>query len=156
MAALINRHGLVAADPWQRIADAAELAVAPGRHLLLPLPLWTAHRQALAGRDRALGVWLRPDDEPAVLRTAIATLALIAVDFPCFTDGRGYSLGKLIRERYGYAGDLRAIGDILRDQVYFLSKCGFSSFALRADQSPDEALAALHDYRWSPRPGGSR
>ena len=82
--------------------------------------------------------------------SALASLPVVAVQFPSFTDGRGYSQGRILRERMGYTGDLRAMGDILRDQIYLLHRCGFSSFALRADQSPEDALAALKDFSWSP------
>jgi uncharacterized protein (DUF934 family) len=68
------------------------------------------------------------------------------VRFASFTDGRGYSLARMLRERYGYRGELRAIGDVLRDQIYYLSRCGFDAFALRADQKPEQALAALDDF----------
>jgi uncharacterized protein (DUF934 family) len=77
-------------------------------------------------------------------------LPVVAIHFPTFTDGRGYSLARLLRQRHGFGGDLRATGDVLRDQIYLLHKCGFSSFALREDQDPEEALAALRDYSWTP------
>jgi uncharacterized protein (DUF934 family) len=83
-------------------------------------------------------VWLGPDDDVAPLLPWLATLPLIAIRFPVFTDGRGYSLARLLRGRHGYAGELRAVGDVLRDQLYFLQRCGFDSFALRADQPPEE------------------
>ena len=103
------------------------------------------------GLDAACtGVWLGPDDDVAPLLPWLATLPLIAIRFPVFTDGRGYSLARLLRGRHGYAGELRAVGDVLRDQLYFLQRCGFDSFALRADQPPEEALAAFHDYSWAP------
>ena len=95
-------------------------------------------------------MWPGPDDDVAPLLPWLATLPLIAIRFPVFTDGRGYSLARLLRGRHGYAGELRAVGDVLRDQLYFLQRCGFDSFALRADQPPEEALAAFHDYSWAP------
>ena len=83
----------------------------------------------------------------------VQTLPIIAVQFPVFTDGRGYSHGKMLRDRLGYTGELRATGDVLRDQIYFLSRCGFSSFALRSDQNPEESLTALNDFSWVPLVG---
>ena len=71
---------------------------------------------------------------------------MIAVRFAGATDGRGYTLGRLLRERYGYRGELRAIGEVLRDQIYYLSRCGFDAYALRADQDPEQALSALDDF----------
>ena len=66
--------------------------------------------------------------------------------FPAFTDGRGYSTARLLRQRYGFAGELRAFGDILRDQLFELARCGFDSFVLRDDQDADDALRAFDDF----------
>jgi uncharacterized protein (DUF934 family) len=134
-------------DRW-RWVDADEApAPAPAR----PDPAAGAVvRPAARPRRRPHRVWLGPDDDVAPLLPWLATLPLIAIRFPVFTDGRGYSLARLLRGRHGYAGELRAVGDVLRDQLYFLQRCGFDSFALRADQPPEEALAAFHDYSWAP------
>jgi uncharacterized protein (DUF934 family) len=71
---------------------------------------------------------------------------MIAVNFPQFADGRGYSIARLLRERYQWRGELRAIGDVLRDQLFYLSSCGFDAFELRAGQDPRAALAAFNDF----------
>ena len=71
---------------------------------------------------------------------------MIAVNFPQFTDGRGYSTARLLRERYGWKGEMRAIGDIQRDQLYYLSRCGFDSFLLNEGFDPQEALTAFNDF----------
>jgi uncharacterized protein (DUF934 family) len=71
---------------------------------------------------------------------------MVAVHFPKFNDGRGYSSARLLRERLGFAGELRAVGDVLRDQLFLLARCGFDSFALRADQDPASALSAFKDF----------
>lgn len=152
MAPLINQHGLVSSDPW-RFVEADEVGEACNvvtQYVLLPMPLWLVHRQRLGERGYSVGVWLGPADEPEELTPALESLSVIAVHFSTFTDGRGYSQARILRERMGYNGDLRAIGDILRDQMYLLHKCGFSSFALRADQSPEEAVTALKDFSWMP------
>ncbi|MDD3481760.1 DUF934 domain-containing protein [Azovibrio restrictus] len=156
MAPLIDQHGLVRSDPWRCIGSAEELdeaCKADNQHLILSVSLWQAYGQRLRERDHSVGVWLGPEDEPEQLAPVLASLPIIAVQFTTFTDGRGYSLGRILRERMGYAGEMRAVGDILRDQIYLLHKCGFSSFALRADQSPEEAVAALKDFSWSPLVG---
>lgn len=151
--ALLIKDGTLAADPWQKILTADELeavATSKSQCLLLALPLWLEHGLSLAHQGHAVAVWLGPDDELAPLIPALDTLPLIAIHFPAFTDGRGYSLAKMLRRRYGFGGELRATGDILRDQIYLLYRCGFSSFSLRDDQNPQEAIAALEDYSWSP------
>lgn len=147
----IIKDGRIIDDPWQRIAAGAALdpeLLEGGGKLLLPLPLWLAHRD---GRDPIrTGVWLAPDDPVDPLLPWLAELPLIAIHFPVFTDGRGYSLARLLRGRHGYGGELRAMGDVLRDQVYFLHRCGFDAFRLREGQPLEEALAAFRDYSWVP------
>ena len=93
-----------------------------------------------------MGVWLAPDAEPEALRAYVGSLPLIAIDFPAFTDGRGYSIGRLLRDRYGFKGELRAIGDVLRDQLFALAECGFDAFDIRADRDAVEALSGLKDF----------
>ncbi len=158
MALLINQQGLLLSDPWRLIFNREaldDIDHSARQHLLLALPLWMSHGEAVAECGHAVGVWLGPDDEPEALADATEDVPVIAIQFHIFTDGRGYSQGRVLRERMGYTGDIRAMGDILRDQIYLLHKCGFSSFALRADQSPEEAVAALKDYSWSPVIGRS-
>ena len=87
-------------------------------------------RDALtAARSAAeIGVWLAADSEPADIVGDFDKIALIAVDFPVFRDGRGYSIARLLRERYGYEGEMRAIGDVLRDSSLHV-RCGFDAYA---------------------------
>ena len=140
------RDRAVVADPWTLLPQGASLADIPvGLPAIVPLALWQAERSALLARSDT-GVWLGPADDPAELAQDIAVLPVIAVDFPKFTDGRAYSTGRLLRERYGFAGELRAIGDVLRDQLFALAQCGFNAFAIRADRSAAEAIAGLDDF----------
>ncbi len=89
---------------------------------------------------------LEAGDDPASLAGALDGLKTIAVRFPAFGDGRGYSIGRLLRERYAYRGELRAVGAVVRDHLYFMAQCGFDAFELRAGEDPKEALAALDDF----------
>ena len=88
---------------------------------------------------------LEPTDDPASVADRLGQAARVEVNFPKFGDGRGYSIARLLRERYGYRGELRAVGDVLRDQLLFMKRSGFDSFSLREDQDPDEALAAFNE-----------
>jgi uncharacterized protein (DUF934 family) len=145
MPALIRDRSLVA-DRWPLLRDAATLAdVPPEGPVIVPLDLWLAERAALRGRGD-VGVWLAPADDPARLAGDVAWLPVIAVDFPQFTDGRGYSTARLLRQRYGYANELRAVGDVLRDQLFALAQVGFDAFALRADQDAQGALTSFGDF----------
>jgi len=153
----IIKDGRIADDPWLWVAAGEVLAperLAGHQHLLLPMPLWLAHREG--GDPTRTGVWLAPTDSVEPLLPRLGELPLIAIHFPVFTDGRGYSLARLLRGRHGYSGELRAVGDVLRDQIYFLHNCGFDAFCLRADQALEEALGAFGDYAWTPVAGRAR
>ncbi|HXX86561.1 MAG TPA: DUF934 domain-containing protein [Casimicrobiaceae bacterium] len=145
MPKLIKDRALID-DTWTLLRDATALADVPdGVPVIVPLALWRDRRAALCARGE-VGVWLKPDDDPGELASDLAKLPLIAVDFPQFTDGRGYSTARLLREKYAFVGELRAIGDILRDQLYYLQACGFNAFAVRADRDAAQALGGLDDF----------
>lgn len=92
------------------------------------------------------GVWIGANDEFEDIAGTLIQLPLIAVDFPSFRDGRGYSVAYLLRTRYHYQGQLRAIGDVLRDQLFYMQRCGFDAFEVRADKDLDDALKGLAAY----------
>jgi len=89
---------------------------------------------------------LEASDDPATLADRLDRLKAVAVRFPAFGDGRGYSIARLLRERYGYRGELRAIGAVARDHLYAMAQCGFDTFELRAGEDPQAALAAFSDF----------
>ncbi|MEY4729826.1 MAG: hypothetical protein RL020_984 [Pseudomonadota bacterium] len=136
-------------DAWTLIRPAADGALpelpAQG-DIIVPLAMWQAQREVLLVRKSKIGVWLAPNDEPEVIAADLDKFSVIAVDFPQFTDGRGYSIARLLRERYKYTGELRAIGDVLQDQIYYLQRCGFNAFAVRADKNIEDALNAFNDF----------
>jgi uncharacterized protein (DUF934 family) len=92
------------------------------------------------------GVWLAPHDDPTALAPFVARLPIIAVQFPKFADGRGYSSAYLLRQRLAYRGELLAFGDLGRDQLFMLRRVGFSSFALRDGADLAEAIDAFDDF----------
>ena len=143
--AQIIKNRTVIQDNWQ-LLEHDQVGRLPFRgNVLVPLSLWISERVALSFRLGRIGVWLEADADPATIAPDLDRFAVIAVRFDHFADGRGYSLARLLRERYGYRGELRAIGDVLRDQLYYLSRCGFDAFALRADQDSRQALSAFDD-----------
>ena len=89
---------------------------------------------------------LAPTDDPALVAGAVGHAKVIAVNFPKFSDGRGYSIGRLLRDRYGYKGELRAVGEVARDHLHAMAQCGFDAFELRAGEDPQEALTAFGDF----------
>jgi uncharacterized protein (DUF934 family) len=127
------------------LPDTATLADVTAAPTIAPLAVWLAGRDVLAARVD-IGVWLKPADDPDALAADVARLPLIAVEFPQFGDGRGYSTARLLREKYRFGGELRAIGEILRDQLYYLRQCGFDTFALAPGRNIAEALAAFGDF----------
>ncbi|MEO7727413.1 MAG: DUF934 domain-containing protein, partial [Burkholderiales bacterium] len=146
--AVIIRQRQVVADNWQLLKSAADgsVAVPAEGDVIVPLGCWRAQRETLTARAGGLGIWLDSSEDPALVAADLRHFQVIAVNFPQFTDGRGYSIARLLRERYGWRGELRAIGDVLRDQLFYLSRCGFDAFALRAGQDAPTALAAFDDF----------
>jgi len=145
MPRLIKDRAIVE-DRWTLLREAAAPADVPvDVPVIVPLALWRAERDALRARGE-VAVWLKPDDDPDLLAADVGALPLIAVDFPKFTDGRGYSTALTLRRKLGFRGELRAIGDVLRDQLYYMHRCGFDAFALRSDRSLEEALKAFPDF----------
>ena len=114
------------------------------KKIIVPLKIWQAKSALLEGKT--VGVSLDSADDPAALEADIKTLPLIAVNFATFKDGRGYSTAYLLRTRYGYTGELRAIGDIQRDQLFYLYRVGFTAFAVREDKDIEAALKSLNDF----------
>lgn len=144
--ALIIKDRDVVSDPWQLLEPAADgqpPSVPATGDVIIPAALWRAEREVLKVRAGRIGVWLKPDEDPASIAEDLPLFGVVAVAFPKLADGRGYSTGRLLRERYGYRGELRAIGDVQRDQLQFMWLCGFDSFALRAGEDPREALVAF-------------
>ncbi|WP_312484283.1 DUF934 domain-containing protein [Stutzerimonas nitrititolerans] len=130
-------------DPWQLVRDEAPDQQAS---LILPLRQWKGRQDidVLGGhRMSEDGMLLQPDDDPEELLPWLGILPLIAVEFPTFRDGRGYSQAYLLRVRLGWRGELRAVGDVLRDQLAHMRQCGFDAFAVREDKSVEDAIKGL-------------
>jgi len=144
----IIRDREVIADDWQLAPAIAEGAAAhlPDGKLIVPLNVWLAQTDALTDRKQPVGVWLDSNQDAADIANAVSNFAVVAVNFPKFADGRGYSIATQLRSRYGYEGELRAIGDVLRDQLFYMQRVGFNAFAVRADKDIHDALKALKDF----------
>jgi uncharacterized protein (DUF934 family) len=139
----------VATDPWLllRLPDDGSLPpVPPTGDIIVPLVLWRQQRDELLARPGRLGVWLDSSEDPAAIAEDLRLFGVVAVRIPKITDGRGYSIAYLLRLRYGWRGELRAFGDVWRDQLFFLASCGFNAFVLREGEDPREALAAFGDF----------
>jgi uncharacterized protein (DUF934 family) len=144
--AQVIKHRALSEDAWLQ-SEAEPGATLPAHgNVIVPLARWLRERDALLTRRGETGVCLETDANPETLAADLSRLKLVAIRFASFTDGRGYTLARLLRDRYGYRGELRAIGDVLRDQLYYLWRCGFDAFVLRPGQDAEQALAAFDDF----------
>jgi uncharacterized protein (DUF934 family) len=131
---LIRATGVVD-DPWLFVKDEEPLPEAGA--VIVTLDRWQANRDQLLARPTALGLRLKSEQPPSLIAGDVERFDVIALEFPKFTNGRAYSSARLLRERYGFRGELRAVGNVLRDQLAFMRRCGFDSFEI-----PPQADAA--------------
>ncbi|MED5431457.1 MAG: DUF934 domain-containing protein [Pseudomonadota bacterium] len=138
--------GAIVENQWQRLeaGDLENGTPADGK-IIVPLAYWQENRDALISRGD-VAVWLAPGEEPKDLEDDLGALPLIAIHFPAFKDGRGYSYARELRTRYGFKGEVRATGDVLRDQLFYMTRCGFNAFEVREDRSIEDALNGLKDF----------
>lgn len=139
----IIKDGAIVADDYQLVTEAGALPDAP---VLVTLDVWQQQREAVLAHAHKKGIMLKPDQHPEQVVADVKALDLIALDFPAFADGRGYSYAVLLRQRYGFTGELRATGDVFKDNLFYLKRCGFNSFAIRADKDIQVALQGLTDF----------
>jgi len=140
------KNGRIADEDWAFAEDGAPLG---DGQVSVTLARFKAEREDLLGRNVALGVRLSPDDDPHDLVGDLDRLSLIEVSFPKYADGRGYSQAQLLRRRLGYAGELRAVGDVLRDQALLMVRSGFDAVVLaNSDLAGFEAAVAEYKYAY--------
>jgi uncharacterized protein (DUF934 family) len=142
---IIKGHAVVA-DDWSVLrldeGQTPETVEVPQGKIIVPLPVWQAQRDTLAARPQ-VGIWFAPDELAHSVKDDLDKFAVVAVDFPKFTDGRGYSIAYNLRKRLRYTGELRAIGDVLRDQLFSMHRVGFDAYATRPDRDIHDALKGL-------------
>jgi uncharacterized protein (DUF934 family) len=134
------RNGEAVDDPWLRVADDQDLPDGP---VIVTHARWRDRATALAGHNGPLGIVLTSDQPPALIAEDLDRFDVVALDFPAFTDGRAYSHARLLRERYGFTGELRAVGNVLRDQLAFMARCGFDAFEIADDDAAEAFKQAL-------------
>ncbi len=142
----IIKDGRIVDDVWTVLGNSEE-APLRGNNIIVPLSVWLAERDELADRND-VGVWLNSDEEPETIGEDLDGLPTVAVNFPAFTDGRGYSIASIIRRKFAYKGELRAIGDVRRDQLEQMLRCGFDTFEVDEDQI-EEALDGVTSFTYS-------
>lgn len=140
---LIKDHA-VADDVWQDVTD--DGAVATDGPIIVTLDQWNEFRNLLTGRNAPLGILLHSNQPPDLIEDFIDRFKLIAIEFPVLQDGRGFSYARLLRERHGFRGELRAVGQVLQDQLYFMQRCGFNSYQLPENRNVADAIRAFDEF----------
>ncbi|MFI4986358.1 MAG: DUF934 domain-containing protein [Alphaproteobacteria bacterium] len=141
------KDGRIAEDPWRLLAD--DEAAPAETPIVVSLERFNREQNALIARDGALGIRLKAGQHPQAIAEEVRHFALVALEFAKFTDGRAYSYARTLRERYGYRGELRAVGQVLRDQLLFMHRCGFDAYEIaRADAAEAWAKALAELSVW--------
>lgn len=144
------KDGAIVDNTWELLAkpegDAAAVAV-PAGQVLVPLAVWNAQKDQLQARSD-IGVWLDSDETAEMIGADANRFAVIGVNFPVFMDGRAFSTARLLRERYGFTGELRAVGNFIRDQLCYLRRCGVNAFAFaNPETNLEDAVKSLGDLQ---------
>ncbi len=144
------KDGVIVDDSWTLVAKAeGDVATAevPAGQVIIPVAVWNAQKEQLQNRTD-IGVWLDSDETADLIGADANRFAVIGVNFPGFMDGRSFSTARLLRERYGFTGELRAVGNFIRDQLCYLRRCGVNAFAFaNPEANLDEAVKSLSDLQ---------
>lgn len=138
----IIRNRTIVDDDFVHVPDIVEL---PEGKPIVTLARYAGAREALLARYSSLGVRVGSDKLPTDIPD-LTRLALIAIEFPRFTDGRGYSIARMLRDRYRFTGELRAVGWVLRDQLFYMERSGFNAFELKPGKPLESALEAFGEF----------
>ena len=145
MAQLIKNQ-TVAVDAWKALeiaeGETPETVALPAGDVIFPCAVWQLRKTEIISTHKRIGLLLQPDDRVEDIAADLEYFIVIAVNFPKFVDGRGYSSASLLRQRYHYQGELRAVGDVLHDQLFFMQRVGFDSYALKDGKDAVYALQA--------------
>ena len=143
------RNGSLEHDRWTVLKEATGpevLRAVPNKRFIVPLKFWKSYRQELSDYQGEIAIWLDSHENVSEIGDELQTFSLIALNFPVFSDGRSYTNARELRENLNFTGEVRAIGDVLRDQLFYMSRCGFNAFALRHDQDVELCLQAFSDF----------
>ncbi len=148
---IIYDNGDIHNNEWLLLELNDELTIAniPIGKVIVPSSLWQPNQKSLAERSDDIGVLLESDTNIDEIAEQLLAIKLIAINFPVFTDGRGYSIARSLREHYNYKGEIRAVGDVMQDQLYYMRRCGFNSFMLKQGRSLSLAVKALFPFKES-------
>ncbi len=146
MMAQLIKNRAAQADTWLSLelaeGDNPETLALPAGDVIFPLAVWQARKAEIISCHKRIGLLLQPDERVEDVAGDLDYFIVIAVNFPKFVDGRGYSTASLLRQRYHYQGELRAVGDVLHDQLFFMQRVGFDSYVLKDGKDTVYALQA--------------
>ncbi len=140
--ALIKENTVVE-DTWVHVDDSEELSL--DETVIVSLDRWRDKQGALSELNAPIGIRLRSDQPPSEIADDLSRVAVIALEFPAFTDGRAYSYARLLRERFGFSGEIRAVGNVLRDQLSLMQRCGFDAFEVNSPEIASKWLEAFQE-----------
>lgn len=154
------KDGRIVTDEWKTLTlaegDTPHNVKLPVGPVLVPLSVWHARRAELIHREYEhgwpLGVWLAAEEDPEAISRDIEDFTVIAVEFDKYSDGKSYSTARLLREHFGYKGELRAIGDVPRDKLTYQHQVGFDAFAVRANQKTGTVLSGFFGFNAANQP----
>ena len=146
------KDGEIVKDYWTVLYDTKNVETQntkDKKNIIVPLQSWNRFHNELKTSTNQVAVWLNSNEFTNQIIGDVNEIPLIALNFPVFTDGRSYSNARELRLELHYSGEIRAIGDVLRDQIFYMSRCGFNSFLIREDQDSASCLKALNDFQSS-------
>ncbi len=143
------KNGQLESDRWTVLKEATDpevLKVIPGKNLIVPMQFWRDYQSELQDYAGEIAIWLDSSQNVNDIGPGLHELPLVALNFPVFSDGRSYTNARELREHLGFKGEVRAIGDVLRDQIFYMSRCGFDAFEIRHDQDAEACIGAFNDF----------
>ncbi len=139
-------------DHWQHLAEAVNTTDLPDGNIIVTLKTWKTAKASLIARPSGLGIKLSCDELLPEILDDLNFFELIALDFTPYKDGRHFSTARLLRERHNYKGEIRATGDVLRDQLLYMQRVGFNAFELGPNQDLETALTAFNEFSTAYQP----
>jgi len=144
------KEGAIVPDSWQTVADDAPIPASDP--VIIGLARWQKERETLIGRNAALGIRLTSAQSPATVAEDLHRFQVVALEFPKFQDGRAYSYARLLRERFAFKGEIRAVGNVLRDQFLFMQRCGFDTYEVATQKAAESWTASVQAISRSYQP----
>jgi len=140
---LIKNNELIA-DDYLYLPEDAPMPASGA--VIVDLERWQSQKEQLIHSNADIGIRLKSDQSPELIADDLSHVALVALEFPAFRDGRAYSYARMLRERYGFSGEIRAVGDVLQEQLHFMLRTGFDAFEIESDDPLGQYRAALVDF----------